>query len=66
MKSAAGRGKACSLPRMERLGRKMKPECPDHVRLAASVALRVGWLDLHPGTSLNFQLNRWLAYGGER
>ncbi|MEO6746240.1 MAG: hypothetical protein ABIN08_17310, partial [Caldimonas sp.] len=27
--------------------------------------LHVGWLDLHPDASMNFQLNRWLAYGGE-
>ncbi len=27
--------------------------------------LHRGWRDLHPDVSLNFQLNRWLAYGGE-
>lgn len=32
---------------------------------AALAPLHVGWLDLHADTSLNFQLNRWLAYGGE-
>ena len=32
---------------------------------AARPQLHVGWLDLHPDTSMNFQLNRWLAYGGE-
>ena len=27
----------------------------------------VGWIsDLHPDTSLNFQLNRWMTYGGPR
>lgn len=28
--------------------------------------LHVGWYDLHPDVSLNFQLNRWAAYGGPR
>ena len=28
--------------------------------------LHVGWSELHPDTSLNFQLNRWAAYGGPR
>jgi alpha-beta hydrolase superfamily lysophospholipase len=28
--------------------------------------LHVGWYELHPDVSLNFQLNRWAAYGGER
>ena len=32
---------------------------------AAPPPLHVGWLDLHPDTSMNFQLNRWLTYGGE-
>ena len=27
-------------------------------------ALHVGWHSLHPDPSLNFQLNRWAAYGG--
>ena len=35
------------------------------MRPAASLPLHVGWLELHPDTSLNFQLNRWFAYGGE-
>lgn len=26
--------------------------------------LHVGWHELHPDVSLNFQLNRWAAYGG--
>ena len=34
-------------------------------RPEAARPLHVGWLDLHPDASLNFQLNRWLAYGGE-
>ena len=28
--------------------------------------MHVGWNELHPDTSLNFQLNRWAAYGGPR
>ncbi len=28
--------------------------------------MHVGWCTLHPDVSLNFQLNRWLAYGGEQ
>lgn len=40
--------------------------CSDRVGRVASAPLHVGWLDLHPDASLNFQLNRWLAYGGER
>ena len=28
--------------------------------------LHVGWHALHPDVSLNFQLNRWAAYGGPR
>jgi alpha-beta hydrolase superfamily lysophospholipase len=28
--------------------------------------LHVGWYELHPDTSLNFQLNRWAAFGGPR
>lgn len=28
--------------------------------------LHVGWHELHPDVSLNFQLNRWAAYGGPR
>ena len=35
----------------------MRPDAPP--------PLHVGWLDLHPDTSMNFQLNRWLTYGGE-
>jgi alpha-beta hydrolase superfamily lysophospholipase len=35
------------------------------MRSAASAPLHVGWLSLHPDTSMNFQLNRWLAYGGD-
>ena len=27
--------------------------------------LHVGWVDLHPDVGMNFQLNRWLAYGGQ-
>jgi hypothetical protein len=27
--------------------------------------VHVGWVELHSDASLNFQLNRWLAYGGE-
>lgn len=27
--------------------------------------LHTGWRELHPDVSLNFQLNRWAAYGGE-
>ena len=41
-------------------------DSPDRARQAVSAPLHVGWLDLHPDASLNFQLNRWLAYGGER
>ena len=37
----------------------------DSARRAISAPLHVGWLDLHPDASMNFQLNRWLAYGGE-
>ena len=66
MKSAAGLGNTCTLPRTERPVSQTKLESSDHVGAPASVALHVGWLDLHPDTSLNFQLNRWLAYGGER
>ncbi len=33
---------------------------------AGAGALAVGWYELHPDVSLNFQLNRWAAYGGER
>jgi len=66
MKSAADLGKTCTLPRMGRPVSKMKLVSSDHVGPPASVALHVGWLDLHPDKSLNFQLNRWLAYGGER
>ena len=66
MKSAAGLGKTCTLPRAERPVSKTKLESSDHGGPPASVALHVSWLDLHPDTSLNFQLNRWLAYGGER
>lgn len=35
------------------------------MRSAAAAPLHVGWLELHPDTSMNFQLNRWLTYGGE-
>ena len=66
MKSAAGLGNTYALPRTGCPVSKMKLESSDHVEPAAAVALHVGWLDLHPDTSLNFQLNRWLAYGGER
>ena len=31
------------------------------MRSATSASLHVGWLDLHPDTSMNFQLNRWLT-----
>jgi hypothetical protein len=31
---------------------------------AARNALQVGWYELHPDVSLNFQLNRWAATGG--
>jgi pimeloyl-ACP methyl ester carboxylesterase len=31
---------------------------------AARNALHVGWYELHPDVSLNFQLNRWAATGG--
>jgi hypothetical protein len=34
-------------------------------RLEVTRPLHVGWLDLHPDASLNSQLNRWLAYGGD-
>jgi alpha-beta hydrolase superfamily lysophospholipase len=30
----------------------------------AASRLHVGWYELHPDPSLNFQLNRWAAYGG--
>ena len=66
MKSAAGLGKTYTLPRAERPVSKTLLKSSDQVGPPASVALHVGWLDLHPDTSLNFQLNRWLAYGGER
>jgi hypothetical protein len=32
----------------------------------SAVSLHVGWYELHPDVSLNFQLNRWAAYGGPR
>ena len=41
-------------------------ESHDRARHAAPAPLHVGWLELHPDARLNFQLNRWLAYGGER
>ncbi len=41
-----------------------RPELHER-RLEAARPLHVGWLNLHPDASLNFQLNRWLAYGGE-
>src|SRR6185369_16619152 len=31
---------------------------------SSSVTLHVGWYELHPDVSLNFQLNRWAATGG--
>ena len=34
--------------------------------IGAAAPLHIGWLELHPDPSLNFQLNRWLAHGGER
>ena len=38
----------------------------DRARDATAARLHVGWLDLRPDERQNFQLNRWLAYGGER
>jgi len=32
----------------------------------AAARLHVGWHELHADVSLNFQLNRWAAYGGPR
>ena len=29
------------------------------------IRIHQGWRELHPDVSLNFQLNRWAAYGGE-
>jgi pimeloyl-ACP methyl ester carboxylesterase len=31
-----------------------------------TLTMHVGWNELHPDASLNFQLNRWNAYGGSR
>jgi len=31
-----------------------------------TLTMHVGWDELHPDASLNFQLNRWSAYGGPR
>jgi hypothetical protein len=31
---------------------------------SSTTALHVGWYELHPDVSLNFQLNRWAATGG--
>jgi len=36
----------------------------DLVERDARNALHVGWYELHPDVSLNFQLNRWAAMGG--
>jgi alpha-beta hydrolase superfamily lysophospholipase len=32
--------------------------------MSPAETLHVGWYELHPDPSLNFQLNRWVAYGG--
>jgi pimeloyl-ACP methyl ester carboxylesterase len=39
---------------------------PSGGRDSSRPLLHVGWRELHPDVSLNFQLNRWAAYGGER
>jgi alpha-beta hydrolase superfamily lysophospholipase len=36
----------------------------DSVGTNSTGALHVGWYELHPDVSLNFQLNRWAATGG--
>ena len=43
--------------------RAQQPVTPPHGR-APSSTLYVGWYELHPDVSLNFQLNRWAATGG--
>ena len=45
------------------VARAQQPMMPPHGRIPTG-ALYVGWYDLHPDVSLNFQLNRWAATGG--
>ena len=40
-----------------------QPVAPPHGR-GPTNRLYVGWYELHPDVSLNFQLNRWAATGG--
>jgi alpha-beta hydrolase superfamily lysophospholipase len=37
---------------------------PRTASASSTTALHVGWYELHPDVSLNFQLNRWAATGG--
>jgi len=43
--------------------RAQQPMMPPHGRTPTGT-LDVGWYELHPDVSLNFQLNRWAATGG--
>ena len=45
------------------VARAQLPVTPPHGRAPTST-LHVGWYELHPDVSLNFQLNRWAATGG--
>ena len=45
------------------VARAQQPMMPPHGRIPTGT-LYVGWYDLHPDVSLNFQLNRWAATGG--
>jgi len=45
------------------VARAQQPMMPPHGRTPTGT-LYVGWYDLHPDVSLNFQLNRWAATGG--
>ena len=45
------------------VARAQQPVMPPHGRTPTGT-LDVGWYELHPDVSLNFQLNRWAATGG--
>jgi len=45
------------------MARAQQPVTPPHGHTPTST-LYVGWYELHPDVSLNFQLNRWAATGG--
>jgi alpha-beta hydrolase superfamily lysophospholipase len=46
------------------MARAQLPTSLPQVGVAAVTPLHLGWYDLVPDVSLNFQLNRWASYGG--